>query len=90
MSVKTARRRVTLRERLGWGITAAVGYILSPLSWWNDAFVNIPIALAAAKALERLGVGFKAGFYAAYATTNIAGMVMVIIGGIIKMTKRAA
>jgi len=23
---------------------AVVGFVLSPLSWWNDLFVNIPLA----------------------------------------------
>lgn len=26
-------------------ILGIIGYILSPLSWWNDAIVNIPIAI---------------------------------------------
>jgi len=26
------------------GVLITIGYILSPLSWWNDSFVNIPIA----------------------------------------------
>jgi len=73
--------RELLRKRIGWGVMAVVGYILSPLSWWNDAIVNIPIAFAAAKLLERVGVSFVAGFYIAYTLTNIAGMVMLIVGG---------
>jgi hypothetical protein len=36
---------------MGWkrkatgGVLALVGYMLSPLSWWNDLFVNVPLAL---------------------------------------------
>ncbi len=26
------------------GIVAVIGYLLSPLSWWNDLFVNVPLA----------------------------------------------
>ena len=25
---------------------AFIGFMLSPLSWWNDLFVNVPLALA--------------------------------------------
>uniref|UniRef100_A0A7V4CI99 Uncharacterized protein n=1 Tax=candidate division WOR-3 bacterium TaxID=2052148 RepID=A0A7V4CI99_UNCW3 len=31
-------------RKLKSGILIAIGYILSPFSWWNDAFVNIPIS----------------------------------------------
>ena len=33
------------RRKLGGSVLAFVGFMLSPLSWWNDAFVNIPLAL---------------------------------------------
>ncbi|MMZ68825.1 hypothetical protein D1872_315640 [compost metagenome] len=58
------------------------GYILSPLSWWNDAFVNIPLSLALAGALYKLaGVDPKIGFAASYWFTNVAGLVLMLLGG---------
>ena len=33
-----------LAKKIKGGILATIGFILSPLSWWNDLFVNIPIA----------------------------------------------
>jgi hypothetical protein len=33
------------KRKVSGGILATIGYLLSPLSWWNDAFVNIPLAL---------------------------------------------
>ena len=33
-----------MKRRLGAGIIAFIGYILSPLSWWNDTFINLPLA----------------------------------------------
>ncbi len=56
-----------------------VGYILSPFTFWNDAFVNIPIAYAAAL-LAALLAGpqvFPAVFFAAYLATNVAGLLMM-------------
>ena len=26
------------------GILTTIGFLLSPLSWWNDIFINIPLA----------------------------------------------
>ena len=34
------------KRRVTGGALAFVGYMLSPLSWWNDLFVNVPLALA--------------------------------------------
>ncbi len=55
-----------------------VGYILSPLSWWNDAFVNIPIAYVcgwlASLAHEQ---AFLPVFVISYWITNIAGFVLL-------------
>ena len=33
-----------MARRIGAGIVAVIGYLLSPLSWWNDTFVNLPLA----------------------------------------------
>ena len=61
---------------------ALLGYVLSPLSWWNDAFVNIPLSLAAAALLERLtGLDPRAGFALAYWASNVAGLALMLLGG---------
>ena len=58
-------------------IIATIGYLLSPLSWWNDPFVNIPLAygvgLACGLVSRRL---FVPAMVAAYWLTNIAGLVL--------------
>ena len=35
---------VVMKSRYYTGIVAIIGYLLSPLSWWNDVFVNVPLA----------------------------------------------
>ncbi|MCE4628006.1 MAG: hypothetical protein F7C34_02515 [Desulfurococcales archaeon] len=64
-----------------YAVVGLIGYILSPASWWNDAVVNIPIALAIAEILERVsGLPREAGFAAAYWATNLAGIVLMLVG----------
>ena len=59
-----------------------IGYILSPLSWWNDPYVNIPIAYFIASLIshERFRL-FTFSFVGAYWFTNVLGLVMMQIGG---------
>ncbi|BES82527.1 hypothetical protein [Pyrodictium abyssi] len=68
-------------KRLAWALLALVGYILSPLSWWNDVFVNVPIALAVAWLLDTLlGVNRAVGFYIGYMASNILGLYLLALG----------
>jgi len=60
------------------GILAFIGYLLSPLSWWNDLFINIPLAYA---------FGYMFGLFnrqlflpimiLGYWLTNITGLIMM-------------
>jgi hypothetical protein len=61
---------------------ATIGYILSPLSWWNDLYVNIPIAYLVASFVP-FGYprSFTAVFTAAYWFTNVLGLVLLQAGG---------
>lgn len=76
------RNMVELKRRLAGGLLGLVGYLLSPLSWWNDAFVNIPLAIAFSLVLEKTAhVGFDIGFVVGYWITNIAGILLMALGG---------
>ncbi len=33
-----------MKKRIAGGVLAVVGFLLSPLSWWNDLLINIPLA----------------------------------------------
>ncbi len=55
-----------------------IGYIFSPLSWWNDLFVNIPIAYAFGWLASLISKSaFLSVFIAAYWLTNVAGLIML-------------
>ena len=32
-------------RKMSGGVMAFIGFMLSPLSWWNDLFVNVPLAV---------------------------------------------
>jgi hypothetical protein len=63
-------------------VIATIGYILSPLSWWNDLYINIPIAYLVASFVP-FGYprSFTAVFTASYWFTNVLGLVLLQAGG---------
>ena len=59
-------------------VLGVIGFILSPLSWWNDAFVNLPLALAFAWLLSLFyRPAFEPGLIIAYWLTNVLGFVLM-------------
>jgi len=68
------------KRKISGGFLATIGFLLSPLSWWNDAFVNIPLAL-----LFAWGVSF---FYKpAFATSLILGYWLTNVLGFVLLHK---
>ncbi len=70
-----------MARRLSSGIVAVIGYLLSPLSWWNDPFINLPLAWLFASlvslASHRL---FAPAMIVGYWLTNIVGLLMMARG----------
>lgn len=57
---------------------ALVGFMLSPLSWWNDAFVNLPLAVAFAWGVSLLyRPAFEASLVVGYLLTNVLGFILL-------------
>lgn len=60
------------------GVLAMVGFLLSPLSWWNDAFVNLPLALGFAWLAALVHkAAFEPSLIVGYWLTNVAGLVLM-------------
>ena len=60
------------------GLLTMVGYFLSPLSWWNDLYVNLPIAYGMAWAVSLIDKRiFAVALVVSYWITNIAGLIML-------------
>ncbi len=69
--------RVKKRHVQG-GFWTFVGYMLSPLSWWNDLFVNVPLALVFAWVVSWFHpAAFAASFVAGYWLTNVLGLILM-------------
>ena len=71
---------------------ATVGYILSPLSWWNDMVVNVPLAYVFSIPFtmfnERL---FLPAFIVGYWLTNVLGFVLLhkgVVGLVSKQPRK--
>lgn len=66
------------KRKTAGGALAFIGYMLSPLSWWNDAFVNVPLALAFAWVIALFyKPAFEASWIIGYWLTNVLGFVLM-------------
>jgi hypothetical protein len=67
-----------MNKKLYGGILGTIGFLLSPLSWWNDLFINFPIAYACACAINFIHKGYFLGaFIIFYWLTNVLGFVLL-------------
>src|SRR5258708_7854722 len=70
------------KQRVAGGVVAFIGFMLSPLSWWNDLFVNVPIALVFAWVISFFyKPAFQASLVLGYWLTNIVGLILMHKGG---------
>ncbi len=71
-----------MKNRVEGGVIAFIGYILSPLSWWNDVFVNIPISyiLSSLTILLLPRDYFPILFIIYYNFTNVLGFILMHLG----------
>lgn len=81
----------TWLRRLWGGTLVVVGYLLSPLCWWNDLIINLPLALGFGYLASRpfpdalvpmTGVG--------YWLTNVVGFVLMQQGAVTALQKDGA
>ncbi len=79
------------KRKFSGGLLAAIGFMLSPLSWWNDLVVNIPLALGFAWAVSALWPGaFRSSLVIGYWLTNVLGFVLMHKGAQQMLTERKA
>jgi hypothetical protein len=62
------------KHRVTGGTIAFIGFMLSPLSWWNDLVVNVPLAVGFAWLVSAFYPPcFRAAVIVGYWLTNILG-----------------
>jgi len=79
------RKTRSVSAFIGRGVIGTVGFLLSPLSWWNDLFVNFPLAYGFAWLTGGFLNMFMTVhkwlfvnlFVAGYFMTNLAGFLMI-------------
>lgn len=70
-------------KKLRSGALIGIGYMLSPLSWWNDLFFNLPIALVFGYGVTWISPNwFLPGTIVGYWLSNVLGIVMMQFGAI--------
>lgn len=64
------------------GIIFFIGWLLSPFTWWNDVFVNIPLSYLIASGLFHfIHLRFGALMLGVYWATNVAGIFLMFFSG---------
>ncbi len=79
LSIRVLKNLVICRKYIVRSILFITGYILSPLTWWNDLFVNIPLAYVMASITSYI-VGrhlFLELFIGSYLFTNVLGLLLM-------------
>ncbi|MBD2162740.1 hypothetical protein H6F46_18810 [Limnothrix sp. FACHB-1083] len=70
-----------LLKKLKGGLLVVVGYLLSPLCWWNDLIFNLPIAYGFGALCNWLiPHGFFGGAIVGYWLSNVVGILMMQFG----------
>jgi hypothetical protein len=73
--------QIPLLKRLRGGFLFVLGYLLSPLSWWNDLFFNLPFAYGFGYLASRFSPGFfLPAAIAGYWLSNVAGILLMQLG----------
>jgi len=70
-----------LLKKLKGGLLVVVGYLLSPLCWWNDLIFNLPIAYGFGALCNWLiPHSFFGGAIVGYWLSNVVGILMMQFG----------
>jgi hypothetical protein len=79
------------KRRVRGGVVSVIGYMLSPLSWWNDLFVNVPLAIAFGWLISLLyKPAFEVAAVVGYWLTNVAGFVLLHKGAQTALSNKKA
>jgi hypothetical protein len=64
-------------------VLLGVGWLLSPLCWWNDLVINLPLAYGFARLVQHwLPDAFAAGLVVGYWLSNVVGILLMQSGAL--------
>ncbi|WNZ27947.1 hypothetical protein HJG54_29115 [Leptolyngbya sp. NK1-12] len=70
-------------KRLRGGLLFVLGYLLSPLCWWNDLIFNLPVAYGFGYLCSLVSAGWLLpGLIAGYWLSNVLGFVLMQFGAV--------
>jgi hypothetical protein len=70
-------------QKIKSGFFLVIGFLLSPLCWWNDLIFNLPIAYAFGKLVGLLNVNlFIPASIGGYWLSNLAGILLMQVGAV--------
>lgn len=73
---------ISLRKVRG-GVLFAVGWLLSPLCWWNDLIFNLPVAYGFGYLCSRISPSWLVpGAIVGYWFSNLIGILMMQVGAV--------
>ncbi|MEG3955822.1 hypothetical protein [Microcoleus sp. herbarium2] len=76
-------------KKIRGGLLLAIGYLLSPLCWWNDIFFNLPIAYAFGYIFSWLSPDLLFPCtIVGYWLSNIAGILLMQLGTLDVLTDK--
>lgn len=82
--------KVLTLKRLRGGALFAVGYLLSPLCWWNDLIFNLPVAYGFGYVCSLISAHWLLpGLIAGYWLSNVVGFVLMQFGAVEAIQKSA-
>ncbi|MDH5570579.1 MAG: hypothetical protein OEY89_02370 [Gammaproteobacteria bacterium] len=71
-----------MKRKFTGAALVTIGFILSPLSWWNDLVINVPLAYLFSYPFSLLDEQlFLPGFILGYWLSNLLGFLMLHWGG---------
>ena len=66
------------KQKIQGGVLGLIGFLLSPLSWWNDAFINLPLAVGFGWLIAlAYRPAFEAAVVVGYWLTNVLGLILM-------------
>jgi hypothetical protein len=76
--------------RLRAVVLIGVGWLLSPLCWWNDLVINLPLAYGFARLVQHWRPdAFAAGLVVGYWLSNVVGILLMQSGALQILTDSA-